>query len=55
MGRVNEAVAEAELQRQTDPIGSNANFTLGSVFVFTRQWDKAIAQLRSAINLDRYY
>ncbi len=55
MGRVNEAVAEAERERQTDPIGSNENFTLGSVFVFTRQWDKAITQLRSAINLDPYY
>jgi serine/threonine protein kinase/Tfp pilus assembly protein PilF len=55
MGRVNEAVAEAERERQTDPTGSNANFTLGSVFVFTRQWDKAITQLRSAINLDSYY
>jgi serine/threonine-protein kinase len=55
MGRVSEAVAEAERERQTDPTGSNANFTLGSVFVFTRQWDKAITQLRSAINLDPYY
>lgn len=55
MGRVNEAVAEAERERQTDPMGSKANFTPGSVFVFTRQWDKAIAQLRSAINLDPYY
>ena len=55
MGRVNEAVAEAERERQTDPIGSNENFTLGAVFVFTRQWDRAIAQLLSAINLDRYY
>jgi tetratricopeptide (TPR) repeat protein len=55
MGRVNEAVAEAERERQIDPTGSNPNFTLGSVFVFTRQWDKAITQLRSAINLDPYY
>ncbi len=55
MGRTNEAVAEAERERQTDPLGSNQNFTLGSVFVFTRQWDKAIAQLRSAISLDPYY
>jgi serine/threonine-protein kinase len=55
MGRADEAVAEAERQRQLDPVGSNPNFTLGSVFVFTRQWDKAIAQLRNAITLDPYY
>lgn len=55
MGRVSEAVAEAERERQTDPTGSNANFTLGAVFVFTRQWERAIAQLQSAISLDHYY
>jgi len=55
MGRVDEAVAEAERERQIDPVGSNANFTPGSVFVFTRKWDQAIAQLRNAIALDPYY
>ena len=55
MGRGKEAVAEAEAERQTDPLGSNENFTLGSIFVFTRQWDKAIEQLRSAIELDPNY
>src|SRR5262249_21704703 len=51
LGRANEAVAEAERQRQTDPTGSNTNFTLGAVFLFTRQWDKAIEQLRTATTL----
>ena len=55
MGRVEQAVAEGEKERQTDPLGTNENFTLGSVFVFTRQWDKAINQLRSAIELDPNY
>jgi eukaryotic-like serine/threonine-protein kinase len=55
MGRSDQAVAEAERERQTDPLGSNPNFTLGSVLVFTRQWDRAIDQLRSAIDLDPNY
>ena len=55
MGRNDQAVAVAERKRQLDPTGTNANFTLGSVFVFTRQWDKAIQQLRSAIDLDPNY
>ena len=55
MGRNDQAIAEAEQERQTDPLGSNENFTLGSVLVFARQWDKAIEQLRNAINLDPNY
>jgi tetratricopeptide (TPR) repeat protein len=55
MGRNDQAVAVAERKRQLDRTGTNANFTLGSVFVFTRQWDKAIQQLRSAIDLDPNY
>jgi eukaryotic-like serine/threonine-protein kinase len=50
MGRDNEAIAEAKRALQIDPLGSNAN--LGSVFVFTHRWDKAIEQLRSSIDLD---
>jgi tetratricopeptide (TPR) repeat protein len=55
MGRGDQALAEAERERQIDPLGSNQNFTLGSILVFTRQWDKAIEQLRSAIDLDANY
>jgi tetratricopeptide (TPR) repeat protein len=50
MGRDDEAIAEAKRGLQIDPLGLNAN--LGSVFVFTHQWDKAIEQLRSSIDLD---
>jgi len=50
MGRDDEAIAEAKHGLQIDPLGVNAN--LGSVFVFTPQWDKAIEQLRSSIDLD---
>jgi tetratricopeptide (TPR) repeat protein len=55
MGRGEQALTEAERERQTDPLGSNSNFTVGSVLVFTRQWSKAIEQLRSAIDLEPNY
>ncbi|HLY60596.1 MAG TPA: protein kinase [Terriglobia bacterium] len=55
MGRKDEALAEARLAQQDDPLSSLANFGVGSVFVFTQQWDPAIAQLRSAQELDPTY
>ena len=55
MGRNDEAVAEAERALRTDPISTGLNGNLGSVLVFTHQWDKAIEQLRTAIDLDDGY
>jgi len=55
MGRKDQALAEAERGRQADPLSSLANFGPGSILVFTRQWDRAIEQLRSAIELDSNY
>ena len=52
MRRNDEAVAEAERALRIDPISTGLNGNLGSVFVFTHQWDKAIEQLRAAIDLD---
>ena len=52
MGRKEEAVAEAKRSQQLDPFSSLANFIVGSALVFTRQWDPAIEQLRSAKELD---
>jgi len=40
---------------QTDPLSTGLNGNLGSVLVFTRQWDKAIEQLRYSIDLDPNY
>ena len=51
-GRKDEAVAEARVFLKTDPLSSLGNGNLGSVSVFNHQWDKAIEQLRSAIDLD---
>ncbi len=55
MGRGDEAVAEAKRGLQTDPLSTGLNGNLGSVFVFTHQWDKAIEQLRTSIDLDPNY
>ena len=55
MGRNDEAVAEARRVLQIDPLSTGGNGNLGSVLVFTHQWDKAIEQLRSAIDLDPNY
>jgi hypothetical protein len=52
MGRKDEAVAEAKRSQQLDPFSSLANLIVGSALVFTRQWDPAIEQLRSAKELD---
>jgi tetratricopeptide (TPR) repeat protein len=52
MGRNDEALAEAKRSQQADPLSSIANLFVGSVLVFTRQWDSAIEQLRSAKNID---
>lgn len=55
MRRNDEAVEEAERALRIDPISTGLNGNLGSVFVFTHQWDKAIEQLRAAIDLDHGY
>lgn len=55
MRRNDEAVAEAERALRIDPISTGLNGNLGSVFVFTHRWDKAIEQLRAAIDLDHGY
>jgi len=55
MGRNNEALAEAKRALQADPLSSLANFAVGSVLVFTRQWNPAIEQLRRAKELDPTY
>jgi serine/threonine protein kinase/tetratricopeptide (TPR) repeat protein len=52
MGRVPEALAEARRAQQVAPLSSIANLFVGSVLVFTRQFDPAIEQLHSAIELD---
>ena len=53
MGRNSEAVALASQAQRIDALSLLANLAPGSISVFTRQWDPAIEQLRSAIDLDK--
>ena len=55
MGRNSEAVALAAQAQRIDALSLLANLAPGSISVFTRQWDPAIEQLRSAIDLDKTY
>ncbi|MGB8538627.1 MAG: protein kinase [Acidobacteriaceae bacterium] len=55
MGRNDEAVSQARLLLQEDPLSTGGNGNLGSVLVFTHRWDEAIQELRYAIDLDPNY
>jgi serine/threonine protein kinase/Tfp pilus assembly protein PilF len=55
MGRGVEAVTEARRGQQAAPLASLANFVVASVYVFTEQWDAAMKQLNSNIELDPSY
>jgi serine/threonine protein kinase/tetratricopeptide (TPR) repeat protein len=52
MGRGAEALAEAKKAQQAAPFSSLANLFIGSVLVFEGQFDQAIEQLHSNIELD---
>jgi hypothetical protein len=52
MGRKQEAVKQAQIVVQMDPLDTTGNGNLGSVFVFNHQWDEAIDTLRNAIHLE---
>jgi len=55
MGRKDEAIAMAAHAQRVDPLSLIGSFAPGSLSVFTRQWDRAIEQLRGAIDLDKTY
>lgn len=55
LGRKNEAVRIASEAQRLDPLSQIGNFAPGSISVFTRQWDRAVGQLRAAIDLDDTY
>jgi eukaryotic-like serine/threonine-protein kinase len=55
MGRADEAVKEARLLLERDPLSTGDNGNLGSVLVFAHRWDEAIQELRYAIDLDPNY
>jgi DNA-binding winged helix-turn-helix (wHTH) protein/TolB-like protein/tetratricopeptide (TPR) repeat protein len=52
LGRHDEAVAQARLAQQLDPLSLVINADLGLVLYFARRYDDAIAQFQRAIELD---
>ena len=52
MGRGAEALTEARRAQQAAPLTSLGNFFVASILVFTQQWDPAMKQLKSDIELD---
>jgi serine/threonine-protein kinase len=55
MLRNNEALEAARRPLKLYPLSTGLNGNLGSVMVFTHQWDQAIEQLKYSIDLDPNY
>jgi tetratricopeptide (TPR) repeat protein len=51
-GRVGEATREAEAARRADPLSRIANAAVGTVRLFARDYDAAIAEFRAIVNLE---
>ena len=52
MGRMPEAVAEAQHAVERDPLSVSANLALSNVYYLSHQDDRAIAQLRRVVEID---
>src|SRR4030095_3234038 len=55
MGRHEEAIGEARLARELDPLSPPRNWRLGSVLVFARRFDEGIERLKKTLELDSNY
>jgi adenylate cyclase len=55
MGRHQEAIQEAQLAQQLDPLSLLMNQTAGMVLCLARQYDRAIEELRKVIDMDANY
>jgi TolB-like protein/DNA-binding winged helix-turn-helix (wHTH) protein/tetratricopeptide (TPR) repeat protein len=53
MRRSNESAAAAEQAQRLDPLSSEVNLFLGETLYFLHRYDRAINELRNAIELDR--
>src|SRR5207302_9050407 len=51
-GRIDEAIAEMKRAQELDTLSLIINAELGSNYIFARQYDKAIEQLRKTIEMD---
>jgi tetratricopeptide (TPR) repeat protein len=52
MGRMNEALAEAQRAVERDPLSASANLALGDIYSLAHQDDQAIAQLRRTAEIE---
>ena len=55
MGRHQEAIQEAQLAQQLDPLSLLMNQTAGMVLCLARQYDRAMEELRKVIDMDANY
>jgi TolB-like protein/DNA-binding winged helix-turn-helix (wHTH) protein/Tfp pilus assembly protein PilF len=51
MGLADDAVAEAKLALQLDPVSSRSHMNLSFIYYYARQYDEALAQIERAIAL----
>jgi TolB-like protein/Tfp pilus assembly protein PilF len=51
VGLANEAVAEAKLALQLDPVSSRSYMSLSLIYYYARQYDEALAQIERAVAL----
>jgi TolB-like protein/DNA-binding winged helix-turn-helix (wHTH) protein len=52
MGRMDEAVAEVKLARQTDPLSAIINTDVAEILYFARRYDEALQQVRATLEMD---
>jgi tetratricopeptide (TPR) repeat protein len=55
MGRFDEGIAEMKRAEELDPLSLVINTALGNGYFYTRQYDKAIEQLRKTIEMDQSF
>ncbi len=55
MGRLEEALMEAQRAKNLDPLSLQADYGLGLVYLYSRQYDKSIKQFKRIVELDPAY
>jgi len=55
MGRFDEAIAEGKRAQELDPLSLIINADLGYDYIYARQYEKAIEQLRKTIEMDQSF
>jgi len=55
VGRAQESLARVEKARELDPLSTSINFSVGWRYYMARQYDHAIEQLQTTLNLDPTY